>query len=81
MGKSSPLSPEYGAINSEENDAWEIAASGGTRVHDDIFQTDRVYERIVDPEEAFRQEKAAHEAKKLGQFRATAIAGNDITCA
>lgn len=73
----------YYSINAGEGDIrddWEIAASG-TVVHvDNIFATQRTVPESYDPEAEFLLEKKLHEEKKLGQFRGTAIAGNDITC-
>ena len=75
----------YGAINGSINeapkDAWEIASTGSFNQYDNIFETERAFgDGEIDPERRFAEEKEKHEAKKLGQFRATAIAGNDITC-
>merc|ERR1712137_1052246 len=73
-----PRESGYGSINDGPED-WEIASQGSLHQYNNIFETEREINVSADPEEEFAEEKAKHEAKKLGQFRATAIAGNDIT--
>lgn len=75
--------PVYGSINDDHDGGesdWEYTETGATNRYENIFETEREYNATVDPEQEFYLEKLKHESKKLGQFRATAIAGNDITC-
>jgi len=74
-----PRESGYGSINDGPED-WEIASQGSLHQYNNIFETEREINVAADPEEEFAEEKAKHEAHKLGQFRATSIAGNDITC-
>lgn len=74
------LEKGYNSINASDGEVWEYAGSGGTKNYNNIFETEREYDPTIDPEAQFLAEKEQHEKKKLGQFRATAIAGNDITC-
>eukprot|EP01095_Lingulamoeba_sp_RSL-Kostka_P016361 TRINITY_DN7987_c1_g2_i1.p1 TRINITY_DN7987_c1_g2~~TRINITY_DN7987_c1_g2_i1.p1 ORF type:complete len:672 (+),score=192.22 TRINITY_DN7987_c1_g2_i1:37-2052(+) len=72
--------------NSLENKGhkWEHVGSGSIRNYDDIFDTfkDKLDigedEELIDASELF-WENVDKNHKVLGQFRATAIAGNDIT--
>merc|ERR1712137_835002 len=73
-----PRESGYGSINDGPED-WEIASQGSLHQYNNIFETEREINVSADPEEEFAEEKAKHEAHKLGQFRATSIAGNDIT--
>merc|ERR1712137_1118062 len=73
-----PRESGYGSINDGPED-WEIASQGSLHQYNNIFETEREINVAADPEEEFAEEKAKHEAHKLGQFRATSIAGNDIT--
>ena len=79
MAQTPPGARKYGSINEERED-WEIASEGSLNQYHNVFETEREINVSADPEEEFAEEKAKHEAHKLGQFRATSIAGNDITC-
>jgi len=68
----------YGSINTDTDVEWEHVDTGATNQYFNIFDTEREFSH-TDPEAEFENRKKTHEAKKLGQFRATAIAGNDIT--
>ena len=69
--------------NADDRGNWEFVPKAPIEVEPfDMYSTVGDYGSagVVDWERQFEEEKRAHDSHRMGQLRATSIAGNDITC-